>query len=91
MISPTILFNAVTGFIGTFQTFTTAFIMTEGGPNNASLFYGLYLYRNAFRYTRMGYACALAWILFLIILAVSAALLRSSSMWVYYETGGEGI
>jgi multiple sugar transport system permease protein len=88
MISPTVLFNAVTGFIATFQTFTTAFIMTRGGPENASLFYGLYLYRHAFSYFKMGYASALAWVLFLIVILLSLLLLRSSKSWVYYETGG---
>ena len=91
MISPTVLFNTVTAFIGTFQTFTTAFVMTNGGPENASLFYGLYLYRNAFRYFKMGYAAAMAWVLFALILVVTIVLLRSSSLWVYYETGGKGI
>jgi multiple sugar transport system permease protein len=91
MISPTMLFNLVTGFIATFQTFTTAFIMTKGGPDNASLFFGLYLYRNAFSYFKMGYASALAWVLFVLIIIVSVILLRTSSRWVYYETGGDGI
>ncbi len=91
MISPTILFNMVMGFIGTFQTFVISYVMTNGGPQNASLFYGLYLYRNAFRYFKMGYACSLAWFLFVLILIISLLLLRSSSLWVYYETGGEGI
>ncbi len=91
MISPTILFNLVMGFIGTFQTFVISYVMTDGGPQNASLFYGLYLYRNAFRYFKMGYACSLAWFLFVLILIISLLLLRSSSLWVYYETGGEGI
>jgi multiple sugar transport system permease protein len=91
MISPTVLFNGVTGLISTFQIFTTAYIMTNGGPQNASLFYGLYLYKNAFTYFKMGYASALAWVLFLIIMGCSLLVLRSSSRWVYYETGGEGL
>ena len=85
MISPVILFNLVMGTIGTFQYFTNAFVMTQGGPVNATLFYNLHLYNNAFRYFRMGYASALAWILFVIILAFTLLIFRSSSTWVYYE------
>ncbi len=64
MISPTMFFNLVIGIIGSFQVFTTAYIATAGGPQNATLFYVLYLYRNAFDYFKMGYASALAWVLF---------------------------
>ncbi len=85
MISPVIFFNLVMGTIGTFQYFTNAFVMTQGGPVNATLFYNLYLYNNAFRYFRMGYASALAWILFVIILFFTLLIFRSSSVWVYYE------
>ena len=85
MISPVIFFNLVMGTIGTFQYFTNAYVMTQGGPINATLFYNLYLYNNAFRYFRMGYASALAWILFVIILLLTLLIFRSSSIWVYYE------
>ena len=85
MVSPVILFNVVTSVIASFQTFTAAFVMTQGGPANASLFYGLYLYNNAFRWFKMGYASALAWLLFFIILALTLLILRSSAVWVYYE------
>jgi len=81
----TTLFNLVTGIIDTFQVFTAGYVMTSGGPNNASLFYVLYLYRNAWEYLAMGYASALAWILFLVIMFFTALILRSSSMWVHYE------
>jgi multiple sugar transport system permease protein len=64
--------------------------MTSGGPANATMFYLLYLYRNAFSWFEMGYASALAWLLFLVILLLTMLLLRSSAMWVYYETGAEG-
>jgi multiple sugar transport system permease protein len=57
--------------------------MTQGGPNNATLFYVLYLYQNAFQYLKMGYASALAWILFIIIMAVTILQMRTSK-WVYY-------
>lgn len=87
MISPVIFFNAILGVIGSFQIFTPAYVMTHGGPANASLFYGLYLYNNAFRYFKMGYASSLAWLMFLIILALSLLVIRSSPYWVYYEGG----
>jgi multiple sugar transport system permease protein len=89
MISPVILFALITGVIATFQTFSVAYIITGGGPANASLFYLLYLYRNAFSWFEMGYASALAWLLFLIIAICSGILLRSSDMWVHYEGLGK--
>lgn len=87
MISPVILFTFITGMIGAFQVFTQAYIMTGGGPNYASLMYSLYIYQNAFRYFRMGYASALAWVLFAIIMALTLLTFRLSSNRVYYETG----
>lgn len=87
MISPVILFNLIAGIIDSLQTFTPAFLMTNGGPANASLFYGLYLYNNAFKWFKMGYASALAWLMFLIILLLSGLVFRSSIRWVYYEGG----
>jgi multiple sugar transport system permease protein len=85
LISPTILFNLVIGIIGSFQVFTTAFIATGGGPQNATLFYVLYLYRNAFDYFKMGYASALAWILFVIVLIFTVIQFRLANRLVYYE------
>jgi len=85
MISPTLFFNLIMGIIGSFQVFTSSFIMTQGGPANASLFYVLYLYQKAFKYLQMGYACALAWILFAVILVLTLLVVRSSKTWVYYE------
>ena len=86
MISPTILFNLVMGIIGSFQVFTASYIMTPGGgPGYSTLFYVLYLYQKAFRYLQMGYASALAWILFVIILALTLIVFRTSARWVYYE------
>jgi multiple sugar transport system permease protein len=84
MLTPVILFNTVMGLIGAFQMFTQPFIMTDGGPANSTLFYTLYLYRNAFRYFKMGYASAMAWILFLLIFLLTVLIFRSSSRWVYY-------
>ncbi|HXF61964.1 MAG TPA: sugar ABC transporter permease [Caldilineaceae bacterium] len=85
LISPAILFVAIIGVIYSFQTFTQSYIMTGGGPANATLFYLLYLYKNAFTWFEMGYASALAWVLFLVILACTLMLLYSSNRWVYYE------
>jgi multiple sugar transport system permease protein len=88
LISPVILFALITGIIATFQTFAVSYIMTGGGPANASLFYLLYLYRNAFNWFEMGYASALAWFLFLIIMICTGIMLRTSDMWVHYEGMG---
>jgi multiple sugar transport system permease protein len=85
MMTPTIFFNLVIGIINGFQTFTQAFIMTNGGPNNSSLFYSVYLYREAFTNQRMAGACALAWVLFVIIMLLSLLVFRSSNLWVHYE------
>jgi len=90
MMTPTIFFNLVMGLINSFQVFTTAYVATGGGPVNSTLFYMLYLYRRSFQDFRMGYASSLAWILFIIVLALTAVVFRSSSSWVYYESGGEG-
>ncbi len=88
MLSPYILFNCVMGFIGTFQIFTQAYIMTRGGPRESTWFYAYNLFTYAFRYMRMGYASALAWILFAIILALTLLQLWLSKRWVYYESEG---
>lgn len=85
LMSPVIFFNLVIGVIGSFQAFTNAFVMTRGGPQNATLFYSLQLYYAAFRDMRMGYASMLAWVLLLIILSLTVLIFRSSSAWVYYE------
>jgi multiple sugar transport system permease protein len=84
-MTPTIFFNLIMSFIGTFQVFNEAYVMTQGGPNNATLFYVFYLFRTAFTETRMGYASALAWVLFLIIMALTFIVFKTSKKWVYYE------
>lgn len=84
MLSPTIFFTLILGIIGSFQVFVPAYVMTRGGPGNATLFYVLNLYFNAFEYFRMGYACALAWILFLIILVLTLIQIKFAKRWVYY-------
>jgi multiple sugar transport system permease protein len=85
MMSPTILFTAVMGIINSFQVFTVAYVMTAGGPADATMFYVLHVFYNAFRYFQMGYASALAWTLFLIVLAFTVVQLRFARRWVYYE------
>lgn len=84
-MSPIIFFNLIMGIIGSFQIFTSGFLMTNGGPNNATLFYVLYLYRNAFQWLNMGYAAALAWVLFIIILLLTMLVFRSLGDKVYYD------
>jgi len=84
-ISPAIFFNLVMGIIGSFQVFAQAFLMTSGGPNKATLFYVLYLYNKAFQDFEIGYASALAWILFVIIMGFTLLVIRSGKLWVYYE------
>jgi multiple sugar transport system permease protein len=85
IISPVIFFNLVIGIIGSFQVFTSAFIITDGGPQDSTLFMVLYVYRNAFEYFKMGYAATLAWVLFLIIMVFTAIQFFLSNRWVYYE------
>ena len=85
LMTPTIFFTLITGIIGALQVFTQAYIMTNGGPVNSTLFYSLYLFRNAFNYLKMGYAAAMAWILFVIILILTIIQFRLAQRWVFYE------
>lgn len=85
MLTPYIFFNLVMGLIGTFQIFTQAFIMTSGGPVNSTLFFAYHLFNHAFRYLNMGYAAAMAWFLFLIVLVLTAFQMQLSKRWVHYE------
>jgi multiple sugar transport system permease protein len=89
MISPYILFMLVMGLIGAFQYFTQAWVMTNGtgNPANSTMLYPMYLFQNAFQYFKMGYACAMAWLLFVAILGATALIFRTSARFVYY--GGE--
>jgi len=84
MLSPVLLFTLVLGIIGTFQSFTNALIITNGGPSNASLFYVLYIYRNAWAFNRMGYAAAMSWLLFVVILVVTIIVFRLTSARIFY-------
>jgi len=89
-MSPILLFTTLTNVIGSLQTFTSAYIMTGGGPNNQTLFYAFYVYKHAFTWKQMGKACALAWLLFLIIMAITMLLLKVSKGKVYYESKDGG-
>ena len=84
MLTPVIFFNLVMGMIGAFQYFTQAYVMTQGGPLDSTLFYALHLFFQAFRYLKMGYASAMAWVLFVIVVGVTALLFRSQGKWVHY-------
>ncbi len=86
MLTPIIYFNLVIGLISSMQTFSQVYIMTSGGPNNASLMMSVYLFNNAFRFFKMGYASAIAWIMFIIILILTLLIIKSSSIWVFYES-----
>jgi multiple sugar transport system permease protein len=85
MLSPVIFFNLIIGLIGQFQWFTEPYVMTQGGPENSTLTFMLYLYQNAFTYFKMGYASAMAWVFFALVLVLTVLVFRSSPMWVHYE------
>ncbi|MDD4698880.1 MAG: sugar ABC transporter permease [Oscillospiraceae bacterium] len=85
MISPVIFFNLLMALIKGLQVFTQPYVMTEGGPANATYVYGLHLYKSAFLYSKFGYASALAWVLFIILIALSIAIFATSKFWVFYR------
>jgi multiple sugar transport system permease protein len=87
LMTPTLLFNGVMEAIYAFQVFESAFITTGGGPLRATYFMALYIYDNAFKFLQMGLASAIAWVLFIIILVFTVAVLRSSNRWVFYGGG----
>jgi len=87
MVTPVMLFVLLTGLIGTFQSFLFPWLLTRGGPNNATELYSVYIYRSAFCHFKMGYASALGWLLFVLIAIFTLIIFRTSTRWVYY--GGE--
>lgn len=87
LLTPAIFFNVILGIIAGFRTFTAAYIATGGGPAYESLFFVLYLFFNAFQFMNMGYASAMAWVLLIIVLALTAIQFTLSRRWVYYEAG----
>jgi len=91
LLSPIILFNLIMQIISAFMTFTPAYVISrgEGGPLDNTLLYSLYLYRRAFAFFEMGYASAMAWVMLIIIAAITFAIFKTSSYWVHYESKGE--
>jgi multiple sugar transport system permease protein len=85
MVSSVIFFNLIMGIIGSFQVFTAGYLITNGGPQNATLFYVLYLYRMGFQSLKMGYAASLSWVLFFIILFFTLVVFRTVGKRVYYQ------
>jgi multiple sugar transport system permease protein len=85
LITPVILYNVILGLSGGLQIFTQSYILTQGGPNNATLFYVYYLWQNAFSYSEMGYAAALSWVLFIVTFAIAMIVFRWANRWVSYE------
>ncbi|HVC35107.1 MAG TPA: sugar ABC transporter permease [Chloroflexota bacterium] len=85
LLSPVLFFVVITGFIGGFQVFTSAFIATAGGPSNSTMFFVLYLYNSAFQFFKMGYASAMAWLLFVVVLAFTLIQFAVARRLVYYE------
>lgn len=87
LLTPIVFFNLIMQMINAFQEFTAPIIITGGGPLNSTYLYGLLIYENAFKFFKMGYASAISWVLFIIILAFTLLIFKSSSRWVYYEDG----
>jgi multiple sugar transport system permease protein len=85
MLSPAIFFNLIIGVISGIQTFAEPYVMTKGGPENATLFLGLYLYQSAFSFLNMGYASAMAWTMFVVIFILTVAQFKLAGRWVYYD------
>lgn len=88
LLTPSIFYNLVTGLIANMQVFNSAYLVTSGGPVNATMFYALNVYEQAFEYNKFGYASALAWFMLLIIVILTSLIFKSSSGWVYYNDEG---
>lgn len=88
LLTPIVFFNLIMQTINAFQEFTAAFLITNGGPLNSTYLFGLKLYQDAFLYSKMGYASALSWILFLCIMAFTIIAFKSQKYWTHYEDGG---
>ena len=85
LLTPVILYDVILGLHAGLQVFTQAYILTNGGPSNSTLFFVFYLYNNAFAYSQMGYASALSWVLFIISFGIAIIVFRLSSRWVNYD------
>jgi multiple sugar transport system permease protein len=90
LLSNVTFFNLVLGIIGALQVFTDAFVITRGGPNQATLFLAVYLYQHAFLYLNMGYAAAIAWFMFILVMLLTLLVFKSSPLWVFYESERRG-
>jgi len=90
LLSNVTFFNLVLGIIGALQVFTDAFVITRGGPNHATLFLSMYLYQHGFLYLNMGYAAAIAWFMFLVVMLLTLLVFKSSPLWVFYESEKKG-
>ncbi|UKS27966.1 sugar ABC transporter permease [Paenibacillus sp. HWE-109] len=88
LITPIVFFNIIMQLVNAFQDFTGAFVVTNGGPMNSTYLFALKLYDEGFKFYRMGYASALSWVLFVLILVVTAIIFKTSKYWTYYEDGG---
>jgi multiple sugar transport system permease protein len=86
VLSPIIFYNFLMQTISSFMAFTQSYIVTKGGPADATLFYALYIYENGFQYYRMGYASALSWIMLIVIAIITAIIFKTSDYWVFYES-----
>ena len=86
MLTPTIFFNLINQLINGFMAFTQSYIITQGRPRNSTLFYTVYMYQNSFTYNKMGYGCAMAWFMIVIVGALTLILFKSQNKWVYYES-----
>ena len=86
MLTPTIFFNLINQLINGFMAFTQSFIITEGKPQNSTLFYVVYMYQNSFKYNKLGYGCAMAWFMVLLVGGLTALIFLSQKKWVYYES-----
>lgn len=87
MISPALLFSFMVSFVSAVQCFVPAYSITNGGPSSSTMFYIFYMYREAFSYGNMGGACAIAWVLFIVMVALTQVISKATTRWVYY--GGE--
>jgi len=86
MLTPVIFFNLIMQMINGFMAFTQCFIITEGKPLDSTLFYSVYMYQCSFKFNQMGYGCALAWVMLVVMAIMTAILFKTSSKWVFYES-----
>lgn len=88
MLTPTIFFNLINQLINGFMAFTQSYIITQGKPRDSTLFYTVYMYQNSFTYNKLGYGCAMAWFMVLVVGLLTLVLFKTQKKWVYYESEG---